>query len=147
MSKVKDLITAPFRGSKKATTSKTVPQTGRRGRGLPGRSGIKEGGSYLVEDTTRMERMRRELEQQGHRRKAMVNARHHSEENQVSVEEDKEVSLQAHPFLNQRHDGQAVTRDQLIKLENEIRDQNREKQLRLGNMPQFSNSPKPRPGG
>ena len=113
--------------------------------------------SYLVEETTKMGRMQRAAEQVGHRRLARVNAREHSNDDPQSgqgLEADSHNAMPEHPYFkdNQRFDGvdpnlnpePPLNTAARTEYDNERREQEQEKQLRLGNMPQFSNAPKPR---
>ena len=114
----------------------------------------KEKASYLVDETMSMERQRRLKEQQGHRRLGRVNAREHgSEDNRPrgnALEAGNEGPLQ-HPDLNTpRFDGvdQTLNPEYLSpearrEFDNQKRQQDMEKQLRLGNMPKFNSAPKP----
>lgn len=111
-------------------------------------------GSLLVEETKSMERRRREAEQKGERRLAKVHAREHSEaEDRKSLEGELQNDILQHPALdNQRYDGTdsplnpepALNTDARRELDNARRNQEQEKQLRLGNTPQISNAPRPR---
>jgi hypothetical protein len=123
----------------------------------PGR--ISRGGnnksSYLVEDNTSMDRKRRQMEQDGHRHLAKVNAREHNETDpDIAPEGDLQNSIQQHPWLEaQRFDGidpnlnpePPLNTAARREFDNERREQEMEKQLRLGNMPKFSSAPKPSP--
>ena len=109
--------------------------------------------SYLVDETITMERERRIAEQKGHRQLTRVHAREHALEiPNTGPGEELQSSLLAHPELdNQRFDGadKTITAVPLWNTEarrefdNERREQEKEKQLRLGNMPKFSTAPKP----
>ncbi len=109
--------------------------------------------SFLVDETRTMERERRLEEQQGHRRLAKVNARdHHDESPQSALEGELQNNILQNPWLdNQRFDGidpnlnpePPLNTAARREYDNERREQEMEKQLRLGNMPKFSNSPKP----
>lgn len=101
--------------------------------------------SILVDETTSMENGRRELEQRGHRRFATVHARERSD---FEVSADNELAAQAgpkeHPFLSsQRFDGidpslnpaPDIGTEARREFDNERRNQEQEKQYRLGNMP------------
>lgn len=114
----------------------------------------KRKGSYLVEESRSMERKRRLIEQQGHRQLARVNAREHPEtlESTPAAEGDLQNNILQHPQLdNQRFDGidpnlnpePPLNTEARTKYDNERREQEMEKQLRLGNMPKMSNAPKP----
>ena len=114
----------------------------------------KQSGSYLVDETSSMDRERRLNEQQGHRQLAKVHAReHHPEEpRQSSPEGELQNNILQHPELdNQRFDGidpnlnpePPLNTEARREFDNERREQEMEKQLRLGNMPKFSTAPKP----
>jgi hypothetical protein len=125
--------------------------------GLPTRdsSGGKRKASFLVEDSKSMERKRRLVEQDGERKIARVNAREHPD-TEVSgdyLEEAAQNGMLQHPNLdNQRFDGIDPTvnpapdlnDEARMKHDNERRNQEQEKQLRLGNMPKFNKAPTPR---
>lgn len=114
--------------------------------------------SFLVEETLAMERMQRLAEQEGHRRfGAKVHQReHHTEQQQNPGQEgDLQNSIAQHPLLDgQRFDGVDVNlnpepplnTEARREFDNERREQEMEKQLRLGNMPKFGSSPTPKPG-
>lgn len=111
--------------------------------------------SILVEETDTMDRERRMAEQDGHRRRARVHAREHAErvaQQTQGLEASHENTMLQHPALNnQRFDGidpnvnpePALNTDARREFDNERREQEMEKQLRLGNMPKFSTAPKP----
>lgn len=108
--------------------------------------------SYLVDETVSMDRQRRLEEQAGHRQLAKVNARAHSDEVQVTREGELQNSILQHPLLDgQRYDGidpnlnpePPLNTEARREFDNERREQEMEKQLRLGNMPKFSSTPKP----
>ena len=115
----------------------------------------KQGGSFLIEESTTMERERRLVEQQGQRKLATVIARdHHENKNQTSPGNEGELqnSILQHPyFATQCNDGidpelnpePALNTDARREYDNEKREQEKEKQLRLGNMPKFSTAPTP----
>jgi len=100
-----------------------------------------------------MERERRINEQQGHRQLARVHAREHSEQLQQSGPEGElQNNILQHPELdNQRFDGidpnlnpePPLNSEARREYDNERREQEMEKQLRLGNMPKMSTAPKP----
>jgi ssDNA-binding Zn-finger/Zn-ribbon topoisomerase 1 len=113
-------------------------------------------GSILVDETETMERERRLAEQAGHRKRARVHAREHQERQEVrqqmALEGEMQQNILQHPALNsQRFDGidpsvnpePTVNTEARREFDNERREQEKEKQLRLGNMPKFSNAPKP----
>jgi len=116
---------------------------------------IDNAGSFLVEETKSMERKRRLAEQQGERRLASVKARDHSEDesHQQAPEGDMQNDMLQHPDLDsQRFDGidpnlnpePPLNTDARREYDNEKRNQEQEKQLRLGNMPKFSTAPTPK---
>lgn len=118
---------------------------------LPTASGHSKS-SYLSEETTAMDRARRVQEQDGHRRLAHLNARDHSETAQSNPEGALESGIMQNPWLNsQRFDGvdpnlnpePPLNSTARTEFDNERREQEMEKQLRLGNMPKFSSAPKP----
>lgn len=124
--------------------------------GLPVRlpSGGRDG-SFLAAETKSMERKRREMEQQGHRQFAQVKAREHSEEERPNNNPEGELqnNILQHPELNsQRFDGvdpnlnpePPLNSEARREYDNEKRNQEQEKQLRLGNMPKFNSAPTPR---
>ncbi|KTD80531.1 putative Smr domain protein [Legionella waltersii] len=110
--------------------------------------------SFLVEETKAMERRRREMEQQGEKQFASVKAReHHENEVTVAPEWEPQNSILQHPDLdNQRYDGvdpnlnpePPLNTEARREFDNEKREQDKEKQLRLGNMPKFTTAPTPR---
>lgn len=117
-------------------------------------------GSYLVEETATMAREQREAEQQGHRKLARVNAREHhpEEQHQAALEGDMHNQILEHPELanNQHYAGIANTlsvpdqnTDARLKFDNEKREQDKEKNLRLENALGLGSTPKfsPKPGG
>lgn len=133
--------------------------TGRRIRspgnptGLPGVDDSRP--SILSDDTMAMDRERRLIEQQGHRHLARVNAREHPEkqaQQQHAPEGEMQNDIMQNPWLDsQRFDGvdpnlnpePPLNSEARREFDNERREQEMEKQLRLGNMPKFSNTPKP----
>lgn len=116
---------------------------------------LKRSSSYLADDTQTMERQRRIKEQDGHRRLARVNARNHpDEENRVSLsaEGGMQNNILQNPWLNsQRFDGidpnlnpePPLNSEAKKDFDNQRREQEMEKQLRLGNVPRVSPAPKP----
>ncbi len=117
---------------------------------------IKRSDSYLADDTQLMERQRRIHEQDGHRRYAKVHAREHTNQENVSPEHSLEGQAQnnilQNPWLNsQRFDGidpnlnpePPLNTEARREFDNERRQQEMEKQLRLGNVPRISPAPKP----
>lgn len=168
--KILSLLPDPFGKRKKPKvneiTSEADAPSGRSGvefgtilpgdRGRGGDSGRKrKHESFLVEDTETMDRARRLLEQDGHRKRARVNAREHHEREeakQQSLEREQHSNILQHPALNnQRFDGidpnvnpePPLNTDARRDFDNERREQDKEKQLKLGNMPKFSTAPKP----
>lgn len=114
----------------------------------------KRSASFLVDETRTMERQRRLSEQQGHRRLAKVNAREHHEkqQQQAALEGELQNNIMQNPWLDsQRFDGvdpnlnpePPLNTEARREFDNERREQEMEKQLRLGNMPKMSNAPKP----
>lgn len=111
--------------------------------------------SFLIEDTQAMERRRRLMEQDGERRIARVNARSHPETEATTgnyLEEAAENGMLQHPNLDsQRFDGidpsvnpaPNLNGEARMNYDNERRNQEQEKQLRLGNMPKFGKAPTP----
>ena len=124
---------------------------------LPGRLPLgkrSRGASYLENETVAMMREQREAEQQGHQRLAKVQKREHpaDETREMAPEGELQNNILQHPELdNQRFDGTDPTlnpapelnTDARTKYDNERREQEKEKQLRLGNMPSFNTAPKP----
>lgn len=113
-----------------------------------------EEASILVDDSPSMDRRRREAEQSGHRQLARVHAREHNLETRQSAAPEGELqnSILQHPWLDgQRFDGidpnvnpaPPLNTDARREFDNERREQEMEKQLRLGNMPTFNKTPKP----
>ncbi len=108
--------------------------------------------SILVDETETMAWDQRATEQQGHRRLAKVHAREHHEKQQAAPEGALQNSILQHPDLdNQRFDGTdpnvspepPLNTEARREFDNERREQEMEKQLRLGNMPKMSSAPKP----
>ncbi len=122
------------------------------------RGTISAGGSFLIAETTTMERERRLAEQEGHRKLASVKARDHSADNQeknkdFANEGEYQNDMLQHPDLaTQRFDGidpnlnpePPLNSTARMEYDNEKRNQEQEKQLRLGNMPKFSTAPTPK---
>lgn len=118
----------------------------------PNKEGV---GSILFEETTTMERQRRIAEQQQHSKLAKVHAREHNEDQpHVSPEEALENGILQNPYLNsQRYDGidsnlnpePPLNTDARREFDNERREQDMEKQLRLGNMPKMRTDPQFKP--
>lgn len=110
--------------------------------------------SILHDDTGSMDRKRRQIEQEGHRQLAKVNAREHPEDRpQTAPEGELQNTILQHPYLDaQRFDGidpnlnpePPLNTEARREYDNERREQEKEKQLRLGNMPQYSSTPKPK---
>jgi hypothetical protein len=137
------------------SSSTSLPDVGR----LDSPSGFsdtskKSKSSILGDDTSTMARRRRLLEQDGHRQLAKVHAREHQEEeNNAAPEGELQNSIKQHPFLlSQRFDGidpnvnpePPLNTAARREYDNAQREQEMEKQLRLGNMPKFSSAPKPK---
>ncbi len=117
-------------------------------------TGGKRGESYLVEETRAMDRKRRQMEQDGERRIAKVQAREHPEtEVNNSPEEAAQNGMLQHPELdNPRFDGDdpnlnpepPLNSEARREFDNERREQEMEKQLRLGNTLKYTTAPVPR---
>lgn len=114
----------------------------------------KEKASYLVDETMSMERQRRLKEQQGHRRLGRVKARDHGPEASRQHGNELDSALEGplqHPDLNTpRFDGvdpnlnpEYLSPEARREYDNQKRQQDMEKQLRLGNMPKHNSTPKP----
>lgn len=112
--------------------------------------------SLLADETRTMERNRRIAEQQGHRQLGPVKAREHADEERASnsLEGELQNDILQHPELNnQRFDGidpnlnpePPLNSAARTEYDNEKREQDKEKQLRLGNMPQYNPAAVPRP--
>ncbi|MDR3503900.1 MAG: hypothetical protein P4L79_15095 [Legionella sp.] len=130
------------------STKATIPDTN-----LP--AARRADSSYFAAETKDMERRRRLMEQDGERRIARVNAREHSTSDNIgdTPEEAADNGMLQHPYLdNQRFDGidpnvnpePPLNTAARREYDNKRREQEKEKQLRLGNMPKFSNAPTPR---
>lgn len=87
----------------------------------------------LVEETRKMERQRRALEQEGERRFARVIETLHDDDLEASQgdELEQQSTLQSHPLLDsQRLDGlPPLSKREQREVENAIREQNLQKQL------------------
>ncbi len=110
--------------------------------------------SYLSEETQKMNNQRRDIERQGERQFAKVNAKEHSDEElQATAGDELQHDLLQHPwFEGQRFDGiddntpePALNSAARKDFDNARREQEMEKQLRLGLAPgpKFSSTPKP----
>ena len=112
--------------------------------------------TYLADDTVYLDRQRRLIEQDGHRHYARVNAREHGPEQStvqnLALEGEEQNNILQNPWLNsQRFDGidpnlnpePPLNTEARREFDNERREQEMEKQLRLGNMPKMSSAPKP----
>ena len=129
-----------------------------------GRDGVgtlnpfEQGGSILVDETVAMENNRRQLEQRGHRRYGTVHAGKDRSEHQHSAENELGATAgpKEHPYLDsQRFDGidpslspaPDIGTEARREFDNERRNQEQEKQYRLGNMPTYSrkNTPEYKP--
>lgn len=117
-------------------------------------SGQRGRSSILVEETTTMEIQRRQEEQQGHRRLARVHAKEHKDESPPAPEGELQNDIRQHPWLDkQKFDGvdpnlnpePALNTEARREYDNERREQEMEKQLRLGNMPKMGTAPEPKP--
>jgi hypothetical protein len=113
--------------------------------------------TILVEETEVMERQRRLIEQERHNKFAKVNAREHrldESQPQNANELDMNNGIPQHPFLaTQRFDGTdpnlnpepPLNSQARADYDNAKREQEMEKQLRLGLVPDFKNTPTPKP--
>jgi hypothetical protein len=109
--------------------------------------------SFLIAETKAMDRNRRLAEQQGERKLGSVKARDHAPEHQSKSAPEGELqnNLPEHPeFTSQRFDGidsnnpePPLNTAARREFDNERREQEQEKQLRLGNMPKMGSAPKP----
>lgn len=123
---------------------------------LPVRHPPKAGNeTFLIAETKSMERSRRLAEQEGERQLASVKARNHAQldEIQQSPEGELQNNILQHPELDsQRFDGidpnlnpePPLNSEARREFDNEKREQEMEKQLRLGNMPRFNSAPTPK---
>lgn len=105
--------------------------------------------TYLVEENEQMGYERRGLEQQIERQLATVQERKRPQREVGNAPGGVEQNIKQHPLLNsQRFDGidpglnpaPFGNQEAQIAFENERREQDQEKQLRLGNMPKMGNS-------
>ncbi|USQ14583.1 hypothetical protein J2N86_04515 [Legionella lytica] len=130
------------------STKVTIPDTN-----LPTTRRVES--SYFAAETKDMERRRRLMEQDGERRIARVNAREHNTNDNIgdTPEEAADNGMLQHPYLNNpRFDGidpnvnpePPLNSEARREYDNKRREQEKEKQLRLGNMPKYSNAPTPR---
>jgi hypothetical protein len=113
--------------------------------------------SFLVTETKHMARSQRISEQDGHRQLGVrVIARDHNlDEQKQSPEGELQNSIQQHPLLDsQRYAGvnpelnpePPLNSAARTAYDNEQREQEKEKQFRLGNMPKMGTAPKPHRG-
>jgi len=137
------------------TTSQMIIETASS---LPSRVGWKTPPSRYAAETKTMENARRDKEQAGHRKFGVkVHALERINDETPSAESGLEIqsSLEVNPLLadSQRFDGidptvnpePALNTDARREFDNEKRDQEMEKQLRLGNMPQMGRQFNPKP--
>lgn len=110
-------------------------------------------GSFLVDETQSMENQRRLAEQKGMRKYAKVNQRERADHTQEAGNELNMQGPKQHPYLqSQRFDGidpnvnptPDIGTDARREFDNELRNQEQEKQLRLGHMPKPT-APEPKP--
>lgn len=155
---------ARLRGSKRAKSPWTDPMdsalnselgSASSGSGSTRRTPYsKETDSYLQEESKKMQNQRREIEQKGERQFARVNVQEHSDEElQHEAGDELQSDLLQHPwFQGQRFDGiddntpePALNSSARKDFDNARREQEMEKQLRLGLAPgpKFSSTPKP----
>lgn len=111
--------------------------------------------SFLKNESVKMERDRRLLEQAGHKSYGKVNARNHPDPELAAApapEGELQNDIMAHPLLNnQRFDGTSpnlnpeppLNSEARTTYDNARREQEMEKQLRLGNMPKMRTAPEP----
>lgn len=109
--------------------------------------------SFLVKETPKMLRQQRVIEQHGHRQLARVHAREHTDRDyEYSPEGELQNSILQHPLLdNQRFDGvdtnlnpePPLNSEARREFDNLRREQDMEKQLRLGHRPKMGSAPKP----
>lgn len=110
--------------------------------------------SYLVDETETMERERRLNEQHGHRLLgAKVHARDHEKRQSSAPEGELQNDILENPALKDRQDldgydpnvspAPPLNSAARTEFDNERREQEMEKQLRLGNMPKFT-APRPK---
>ena len=141
------------KGKREENPPSEIPVSKRRA-GRPSGLPVGQGGSFLAEETRSMDRERRLKEQQGHRQRAKVHAREHREEQQQQSAPEGELqnNILQNPWLDsQRFDGvdpnlnpePPLNTEARREFDNERREQEQEKQLRLGNLPRMSKAPKP----
>ena len=108
--------------------------------------------TYLVEETEFMQYERRGLEQQVERQFASVEERRKPQRKEGNTPGGAQDKMKQHPLLDsQRFDGIDPSlnpapfgnQEAMIEFENERREQEMEKQLRLGNMPKMGHSMTP----
>jgi hypothetical protein len=110
--------------------------------------------SYLVDETFLMEQQRRKLEQHGHSRLAKVHVCEHTEPSRVVAEGELQNNILPHPDLNtQKNAGISpnlnpeppLSDPARTQFDNERREQEKDKQLRLGLALNMRTAPEPRP--
>ncbi len=110
--------------------------------------------TYLIEETEFMQYERRGLEQQIERQLASVEERRKPQRKEGGNSPGMQEKMKQHPLLDsQRFDGidpnlnpaPFGNQEAMIEFENERREQEMEKQLRLGNMPKMGHSMTPEP--
>ncbi|MDI9819113.1 MULTISPECIES: hypothetical protein [unclassified Legionella] len=124
--------------------------------GIPTWPPLNESGtkSILAEETPRIERERRVSFQETLSKKlaTKIHARDHQEKPQTAPEGELQNSIMQHPWQNsQRNDGidpnlspePPLNTEAHMKYENERREQEMEKQLRLGLAPKMKTAPEP----
>jgi hypothetical protein len=142
---------------KKATVS-TSQMITEAASNLPTQLGWKTPPSRYVQETKAMENMRRDKEQAGHRKfgiKVHALERINDETPAPEAGLDIQSGIEANPLLadNQRFDGidpnvnpePALNSEARREFDNQRREQEMEKQLRLGNMPQMGRQFNPKP--
>lgn len=110
--------------------------------------------TYLIEETEFMQYERRGLEQQVERQLASVEERRKPQRKDGNTPGGMQEKMKQHPLLDsQRFDGidpnlnpaPFGNQEAMIEFENERREQEMEKQLRLGNMPKMGRNMTPEP--
>ena len=157
ISEPKSSLSKVMEALKKATvaTSQTIMETVST---IPTRMGWSTPPSRYSEETKAMQNARRDLEQAGHRKfgvKVHALERINDETPTPEASLEAQSSIEMNPLLadNQRFDGidptvnpePALNTDARREFDNERREQEMEKQLRLGNMPQMGRQFNPRP--
>ncbi|MFC3908156.1 hypothetical protein ACFORL_03590 [Legionella dresdenensis] len=136
--------------AKSVDPSGRLPDSGR----LPG-GDRKRKISYLVDESRAMEIKRRRQEHIGHSKFARVIEKEHSLDEPPAPEGELQNSIRQHPDLDRQiYDGTdpnlnpepPLSSAARREFDNQRREQEMEKQLRLGNMPKFGKHNTPKPG-